>query len=279
MDVHLAEERMLVLQDQFNMDHAEGRASTKKIDAFGALAKVAGFLSRPKDDEFELIYREHRLQPFWRVACTFVSAYERKRDHALKLAPEVRQVEIAGETHQVVDHAVTLHVLETCREEMKRDIYFDALTGQPGADLTSRLRFPTIPATEESLAAFTEKGTVVVPPQATSSVVVREVLGSLVNRIKADKVLEETVTFEAIDLYYRPVYAFRYRRQGKEAVVEFDGLTGDLKTGGSTFETYVGKILDTRFLLDASAEVANLFVPGATLVKVLLAKGMELRGR
>ena len=279
MDVHLAEERMLVLQDQFNMDHAEGRASTKRIDAFGALARVAGFLSRPKDDEFELVYREHRLQPFWRVACTFVSAYERKRDHTLKLPPEVRQLSIAGESHPAVDHQVTLHVLETCREEMKRDLYFDALTGQPVTELSSRLRFPTIPATEDSLAQSTEKGTVVVPPQATSSVVVREVLGSLVNKIKADKVLEETVTFEAIDLYYRPVYAFRYRRQGKEAVVEFDGLTGELKTGGATFETYVGKILDTRFLLDAGAEVANLFVPGATLVKVLVAKGMELRGR
>lgn len=279
MDVHLAEERMLVLQDQFNMDHAEGRASTKRIDAFGALAKMAGFLSRPKDDEFELVYREHRLQPFWRVACTFVSAYERKRDHTLKLAPEVRQLSIAGEDHPVVDHQVTLHVLETCREEMKRDLYFDALTGTPVTELSSRLRFPTIPATEESLAQSTEKGTVVVPPQATSSVVVREVLGSLVNKIKADKVLEETVTFEAIDLYYRPVYAFRYRRQGREAVVEFDGLTGEVRTGGATFETYVGKILDTRFLLDAGAEVANLFVPGATLVKVLVAKGMELRGR
>lgn len=279
MDVQLAEERMLVLQDQFNMDHAEGRASTRKIDAFGALAKVAGFLSRPKDEEFEMIYREHRLQPFWRVACTFQSAYERKRDHVLKLSPEVRQLTVNGEPHAVTDHQVTINALETCREEVKRDLYFDALTGQPVTDLASRLRFPTLPATEESLAQFTEKGTVVVPPQATSSVVVREVLGGLVNKIKADKVLEEVVAFEAIDLYYRPVYAFRYRRQGKEAVVEFDGLTGDVKTGGATFETYVGKILDTQFLLDAGAEVANLFVPGATLVKVLVAKGMELRGR
>lgn len=279
MDVHLIEERMLVLQDQFNMDHAEGRASTKKVDAFGALAKMAGFLSKPKDDEFELIYREHRLQPFWRVACTFVSSYERKRDHAIKLPPEVRQLAIGGQTFEVLDHAVTLPALETCREEMRRDVYFDALTGQPVADLSAKLRFPTIPATEESLAAVTEKGTVVVPPQATSSVVIRAVLGTLVNKIKADKVLEETVTFEAIDLYYRPVYAFRYRRQGKEAVVEFDGLTGELRTGGATFETYVGKILDTKFLLDAGAEMIDIFVPGANLVKVLVSKGMELRGR
>ncbi len=279
MDVHLAEERMLVLQDQFNMDHAEGRASTRKIDAFGALAKVAGFLSRPKDEEFELVYREHRLQPFWRVACHFVSAYERKRDHTVKMPPEVRQVSILGNLFQVADGQIAVPALETCREEIRRDLYFDALTGQVVADLSARLRFPTIPATEESLAQFTEKGTVVVPPQATSSVVVREVLGSLVNKIKADKVLEETVTFEAIDLYYRPVYAFRYRRQGKEAVVEFDGLNGEVKTGGATFESYVGKILDTQFLLDAGAEVANLFVPGATLVKVLVAKGLDLRSR
>ena len=69
MNVELADERFLILTDRFSMDHAEGRATTKRIDAFGTLAKMSGFLNKPKDDDFELIYRERRLQPFWRLIC------------------------------------------------------------------------------------------------------------------------------------------------------------------------------------------------------------------
>ena len=79
MNVELADERFLILKDRFSMDHAEGRASTKRIDAFGTLAKVTGFLSKPKEDEFELVYRERRLQPFWRLVSAAGYVYERTR--------------------------------------------------------------------------------------------------------------------------------------------------------------------------------------------------------
>jgi hypothetical protein len=276
MDVQLAEERILVLADQFNMDHAEGKASARKVDAFGTMARVAGFLSKPKDDEFELIYKERRLQPFWRLTCRTASAYERRREHVLKVAPEVREATIEGQTHAVTNQQVSISVMESCREDSHKEVLYDAITGQPAPDLSTRMKFPADVATEESLKALATAGTVIVPPQAKSSVVVREVLASLINKIQADKVLEESVVFEAIDLCYRPVYAFRYRRQGKEAVVEFDGLTGEARPGGATFETYLGKILEPQFLLDAGAEAANIFFPGATLVKVVVAKGMEM---
>ncbi len=154
---------------------------------------------------------------------------------------------------------------------------FDALTGQAAPDLMSRLKFTAQVASAEMLAEAARGGTVVVPPQAKASVVVREVLSGLVGKIEADKMLEETVEFEAVDLYYRPVYAFRYRRGGKEAVVEVDGLTGEAKVGGATFEAYLGKVLEPRFLLEVGAEAANLFLPGATLVKVIVTKGIEMR--
>jgi hypothetical protein len=279
MDVHLAEERVLVLPDQFTMDHAEGRASAKKADAFGTLAKMAGFLSKPKDDEFELVYKERRLQPFWRLSCRAVSAYERTREHAIKVAPEVRQGTIAGEVHAVANGEITIQVLESCREEVSKEALFDGLTGQAAPGLNGCLKFAGAVSDADALAALARDGIVVVPPQAKASAVVREVLASLINKIEADRVIEETVTFESIDLYYRPVYAFRWRRQGKEAVVEFDGLTGEARPGGATFETYLGKVLEPRFLLDAGAEAANIFFPGATLVKVIVAKGLEMRKR
>ncbi len=277
MDVKLPDERVLILGETFDMEGAEMRAATRKIDAFGTLAKMAGLLAKPKDQEFELVYRERRLQPFWSIACTAVCAYERTRQHSIKLAPEVRQATVAGELHAVTGHELTLQVLETCREEMRREATYDALSGQAAPDLAGRLKFNSEVASEERLAAAAKSGTVVVPPQAKASVVVREVLSGLIGKIEADKMLEETVTFDTIDLYYRPVYAFRYRRGGKEAVVEVDGLTGEAKAGGATFEAYLGKVLEPRFLLDVGAEAANLFLPGATLVKVIVAKGIEMR--
>ena len=277
MDVKLPDERVLILAENFDLDGAEMRAATKKVDAFGTLAKVAGFLARPRDDEFELVYRERRLQPFWALSCTAICAYERTREHRVKLAPEVRQATVAGEAQAISNHELVLAVMESCREELKREAVFDALSGQAAPELASRLKFNAQVASEAMLAHAANSGTVVVPPQAKASVVMREVLSSLIGRIEADKVLEETVEFERIDLYYRSVYAFRYRRGGKEAVVEVDGLTGEAKAGGATFEAYLGKVLEPRFLLEVGAEAANIFLPGATLVKVIVAKGIEMR--
>lgn len=277
MNVELADERVLVLADQFSMDHAEGRASAKKIDAFGTMARLGGLLSKPRDDEYELIYRERRLQPFWQVIADGVSEYERHRDYTVRVAPEVRSVEINGVTHGAVDHEIRLSGQESCREELHKDLLFDGLTGKPAPELSGHLRFPSAVTDAETLAGYTREGVVVVPPQVKASSIVREVMAGLMSKIEADKVIEESVRLTAIDLYYRAVYAFRYRRQGKEAVVEFDGLTGEARVGGATFEAYVGKILEPKFLLDAGVEAVNLFIPGATLAKIIVTKGLEFK--
>ena len=96
MNVELTDERILILADRFSMEHAEGRAWTRRMDAFGTLAKMSGFLKQPKDDEFEIAYRERRLQPFWRIACSSVQAYERKREYSINVAAEVQSVVLGG---------------------------------------------------------------------------------------------------------------------------------------------------------------------------------------
>ena len=92
MDVELAEERILVLADRFNLDHAEGRAWAKRADAFGAVAKLGGLLNRAGSEDYECVYRERRLQPFWRLHSRSVAEYERTRSYAVPVAPEVRSV-------------------------------------------------------------------------------------------------------------------------------------------------------------------------------------------
>ena len=158
-------------------------------------------------------------------------------------------------------------------------MFFDGLTKEQKPALAEYLRHAAAEASPEMLAALAAEGTIVVPAEARASTLVREVVAGAIGRIDADLVTEETVRLEAIELYYRPVYAFRFRWQNKEAVVEFDALSGEAKAGGSTFEQYLGKLLEPHFLLDVSAEAANLFIPGANLAKFAIVKGIELSKR
>lgn len=70
MEISLADERALLLKEQLTLEQAEGRAWSKKLDAFGRMAKMGSFIQRPKDDDFEFIYKEHRVEPFWHMTCT-----------------------------------------------------------------------------------------------------------------------------------------------------------------------------------------------------------------
>lgn len=277
MDVELAEERVLILPEQLSEEQAETRAWVKRLDAFGPMAKMSGLLARPKDQEFELIYKERRLQPFWRLVATAVSVYERRRDYVVKVAPGVTAVDIAGARHPTPSGSFTLSGLESCREEQHKEFLFDGLTKAQDPDLAGHLKVEGAVVGADQLAQVAAAGTIVVPPQVKASMIVRETIAGMVGRIDADRVLEETMRLETVDLYYRPIYAFRYRRQGKEAVVEVDALSGLARAGGATFERYLGKVLDPVFLFDMTVEAANIFLPGATLVRVLVNKGLELR--
>ena len=275
MDVELAEERMLILADRFSMDHAEGRAWTKRTDAFGTMAKIGSFLSRPKDEDFEVVYRERRLQPFFRIACTATTTYERAKEYRVPVEPNVTAVEIDGKTHAVAAAAFVLTGLERCHDETHREAYFDAIGGQQTPDAASYLKAAAEVADADALARAAAAGAVVVPPQAKASMLVRDVLASSIGRIEADKVIEEKLSLHHIDLYYRPVYAFRYRWQGKEAVVEFDGVTGETSVGGSTFEQFMGRTIDAEFLINAGVEAAGILIPGARLAEIVISKSFK----
>lgn len=279
MQVELAEERVFRFTDRFTAGYAESRALEKRVEAFGTLARVSGLFAQPKEGDYELVYREQRLQPFWRLTATAVTAYERMRDYPIRLGPEVRQVALGGETLAPANGQVTIRGLETCREEIRRESLIDGVSGEADGGLGAYLQHEAAEVAPDALAAATADGFVVVPPKARASMVVRDLVASAIGKIDADRVLEETVRVEAVDLYYRPVHAFRFRKGGKEAVVEFDGVTGAVTTGGDTFEQYLGKALDPHFLLDVSGEALSLVVPGANIAKLLIVKGMEMRQR
>ncbi len=275
MEVEIAEERIVVLTDRFSMDHAEGRAWSRRADAFGAVAKLGGLLNRAAADDYECVYRERRLQPFWHLKARAVTVYERTRSYPIAVSPSVQTVQLGDGTIQVENGQFRLTGLETCRDEVGRDYHYDGLTRAANPALASYLQYPGTTSDAAALAAAAEAGTVVVPPETKASLLVREVVSATIGQVDADRVLEERVTVELVDLVYRPVYAFRYRHAGKEAVLEFDGLTGETRPDGATFEQYLGKVLEPRFLLDVGVEAVNIFVPGTQLVRMVVEHGTK----
>jgi hypothetical protein len=279
MDIVLAKERALLLKEQLTMDQAEGRAWSKRIDAFGRVVKVASILQRPKDDDFELVYREHRYQPFWHVVCSARYVYERRRDYPLLLNnPEVERVTIEGHEYRPVNGRILLAGTEHCREEPRRELFVEGYTNQPDPDLVTYLQHPANEVPMSYMDELSGRGLIVVPPQARATAVVRDVLVNIFKSVQADHIVEDHVEVERIDLYYRPVYAFQYRWKSREreAILEYDGVTGALETDGRTYEQYLGKLLDPDFLFDVGAETIDLLVPGGGLAMKLARKGIDV---
>ena len=112
--------------------------------------------------------------------------------------------------------------------------------------------------------------TIVVPPEQRASFVVRQLLSEMLKPVQADRVIEESLTLETIDLCYRPIWAFEFHWQSKDkrGVVEIDAVTGTIRQGGSLLPQ-LGKIVSRDALFDIGADTIGLLVPGGSIaVKV-----------
>ncbi len=279
MHVEIAEERILLLPDAVGADQARTLAWAKRSEAFGAFARIGGLISRPKEEDYEIVYRELRLQPFWRIAASTTHVYERQRQHKLKVSPEVNAVTLGGDSFPASKGLATITVTENCREASERDWLFDGLTKKGDPTLKGYLAIEPKPVTLDELNDLTRSGAVVLPPQAKPSMLTRDVISQSIRKIEADRVIEETMRIDAIDLIYRPVYAHRLKWQGKEAVVEVDAVLGEARTSGTTFEGYVGKLVDRELLLDAGLEAANMILPGVTLARIIVNKAAKFNAK
>lgn len=279
MDITFVDERALLLKESLTMDQAEGRAWSSKIDAFGRMAKVGSFLQKPKDDDFELLYKEHRLEPFWHVVCRAKYVYERNKTFDLGLSGKmVERVTINGINFAVENGRLSLSGVEHCREEPVNEVFVDAYSNTANEALKGYMEYPANEVHKEFMDNLSQQGIIIVPPQVKASAVVRDVLVGMMRQIQADRVIEDAIEIEKVDLYYRPVYAFQYlwKSKEKEATLEYDALTGNLESGGETFQRYMGKMMDPEFLFDVGVDTVDLFVPGGGLAVKLAKKGINL---
>ena len=282
MDITLADERALLFQEQLTMDQAEGRAWSQKVEAFGSMEKMTSFIRRPKDTDFELTYKEHRFQPFWHIECQARYVYERKREYPITLSgPEIKTVTIEDHEYTAGQGRILLTAVEHCREEPRREVFIDGITSEHKPEYNHYLQYPANVLPLDQIDDLSQKNIILVPPQSKATAVLRNVLLDVLKSIQADHILEDQVEIKRLDLYYRPVYAFQYRwhSKDKEAVLEMDALTGTSQSNGTTYQRYMGQILDADFLFDVGAETVGLFVPGGGIAVKLARKGYDIARR
>lgn len=279
MEISVAEERILLLKEQLSAAEAEEIAWKRKSDAFGAIQKMTSFLNRPKEDDFELAYKEHRYEPFWHIAATAKYIYDRKTQHQWPATgTEVTTLTLENKKYDVQNGHITVSVIEHCNQEERQEIFVEGLSGTQQPTLGSYLKFSSTEMGKSDLEKLSQSS-VVVPPKARASALVREIASKMIHSIQADQIFEEGVEFQHVDLYYRPVFAFKYRwgSKNKEAVVEVDGLTSQVEFSQKSFQHFVGKVLDYDFLFDVGSDAAGMFLPGGSIAVKLAKKYIDVK--
>jgi hypothetical protein len=279
MEINIANQRILLLKDQITPEIAKERAWQKKVTAFDAFSKVTSLLSKPKDEDFTLVYSEHRYEPFWHVVTNARYEYLRSANYQIQTSgKEVKSVTVHDVEYDVQNGHIHVPVTEHCLQEEHEDLIVDGITAKPSAELQKYISMTPFEVTGQ-LKDEVEEGAILVPPQARVSAIMRDSLSKMIKGIHADKILAEEVEVARVDLYYRPVYAFKYAwaSKQKEAILEVDGLTGEIRAGSRVFKEYMGKILDQNFLFDVGADAVGMFVPGGSIAVKVAKKYMDTR--
>jgi hypothetical protein len=272
MDITLADQRIFALEERMPFEETRQKAMDKRSTAF--VSGIGSFLQRPKPEEIVLVTSQRRVEPFWHVSCRAKYIYDRRRDYAVAASgPEVRGVTIEGKDYDVAEagkaaRTFTLPTLEHCHEEFVHEVYADGLTGAPVPDGSTVITSARAEVTDP--AALATEGTIVMPPEHRASFVMRKLMAEMLRPVQADSVSEESLTLEATDLYYRPIWAFEFHwtPKDKRGIVEIDAVTGQVRQGQSLV-TGLTKAVSRDALFDIGADTIGLLVPGGSIaVKV-----------
>jgi hypothetical protein len=274
MDIYLANEHAYYFIPQFSVDIARDRVEQKKMNLVAGM--LGALLSRSKPEELRLTTMENRLEPFWLVAASSRTLYDRTATYTVTAGgAEVKSVTVSGQDLSVLtqpkgDPAFKLTATEHCAQEFHTKQTFDGVTGLK-ADFLKYANFAKSEIAD--VEAFAPEGILVVPPQVRATAVVRQVTSEFVKPIKNAQVIhEERIDIEAVDLNFRPVYAFEYEwlTKNKKVVIEFDPLTGEMHMGGKKLSDQIKGILTRDLLFDVTADAFGTIVPGGSIAVKLV---------
>lgn len=274
MEIYLATEHAYHFIPQFSVDVARDRVEQKKVNLIAGT--LGSLFSRAKPEELQLATVENRVEPFWLLDASSRTVYDRARTYAIPVSgSEVKSVTIMGTDFPAVpqpkgEPAFTLSGVEHCTQELESRQTFDGITGAK-VDL---LKYTGSAKTEiADINSFAPEGILVVPPQVKANAVVRQVTADVVQPVQnVQTIHEERVDIKTIDLNFRPIYAFEYEwtSKNKKAVIEFDPLTGEMRTGGKRWSDQIKGLVTRDLIFDITADTFGMIVPGGSIAVKLV---------
>ena len=129
MEINLGEEKIIELVSPFSANEVHERMLGKKMDAFGALAKL---MQRPKWDEIIISNTQKRYEPFWYGSAIARFNYDRRHRYTVPVAHEVQSVTLHDNDYQVQREktpSFTIDAVEHCIEETRRELMLDPVRG------------------------------------------------------------------------------------------------------------------------------------------------------
>jgi len=267
MDIQLADQHIYRLDDRLTPDEIKQRAMDRRTGAFGG--GLESLFSRPKADDIVLVDSQRRLEPFWHVGCSAVYVYDRSHDYVVAASgAQVQAVTVHGEDHPTAGGNFTISTVEHSREDYRQALFLDGVTGAPVAEAPNLITSTRHEVTD--LEALAAEADIVRPPEQRASFVVRQLLTGMLKPLQADVVHEESITFENIDLYFRPWWAFEFhwKLKDKKGVVELDAVTGEMRNSQALMAR-LSRSVTRDSLFDIGADTVGLLVPGGSIaVKV-----------
>ena len=156
-------------------------------------------------------------------------------------------------------------MLEHCVDDVSEELYVDGVSGNPVANGLAVVTGARTEVADPSALAVDD--TLVIAPEQRASAIVRQLLAKLLKPLQADTVFEESLAVEALELYYRPVWAFEFHLPAKDkrGVVEVDALSGETRTAGALQVRQLTRLVTREALFDIGADTVGLIVPGGSI--------------
>jgi hypothetical protein len=265
------EKAIYVFEDVYQEPAARSQAESEKVNAFGWATKLK-LWDRPKETDIQLLSSEKRFEPFWNIAAERSSTFEKKAEYSIPIVSQYAQsIRVLDKVFELDSKKkLVLEGVESCFKHVAITEYFDGLKRQ---------------VSEKSLAGYATKFQKhelgvdevlnLMPPEHNAAYLIQQVKVRLMEPIQADEMLDDTLQITSLTLYYRPVYAFEFGWREKRGVVEIDALTGSVNREGSIFGGMAKKLVTRDSLFDLGAEMANLIVPGGSVVVKLVANATK----
>lgn len=265
--------RIYLFDEVYPLSAAKEQAEKKKLAAFGMFAKFNP-LNRPKEDTVMLSRHELRLEPFWHVVAQRQVDYETRvtyqvpvhNPHALGVSLAEQRFDVARQSEKAA--RIDVEAVEHCHRKMDFEAYLDGLE----RDLRSKVLESYCAKYKFSEVHELDRPEIVKPLLAEQAAIQKARSTLLGHAIHAHEIGQDLIVFEKVYLYLRPVFAFEFvwSSADKVGVIEVNGLTGEVNEDGRWFKEKMDKILTRDMLIEASSEIAGVFIPGgATAVKLI----------